>query len=140
MPWRKQKKKKKKKKGFDRSPHSCVILSAPSKVQEWTDPAIQTDYVVRISLPLRSRAIAVRNQRGYQPRSACNYKQYKVGRGPFQFQFSIQIHFHHARTPDYHRWPHVDAKEYGEGIEPWCRMYLRKKKLKPMAMASIESV
>ncbi|KOS38525.1 hypothetical protein ACN38_g10649 [Penicillium nordicum] len=44
-----------------------------------------------------SRAIAVRNQRGYQPRSACNYKQYKV-------DMPIQIHFYHARTPDYHRW------------------------------------
>lgn len=43
-----------------------------------------------------------------------------------------------ARTPDYHRlWTLNMAKER---IKSWCRMYLRKKKLKPMAVTSMESV
>lgn len=92
-----------------------------------------------MSLLLRSRAIAVRNQRRYQPRSACNYKQYKVGRSlsnsGSQFRF-IPITQGPWIITVGHMWT---LKKNGELIES-CRMYLSKKKLKPMGMASIESV
>ena len=131
---------KKKKKNFIRSPHSLCYsyphLGKPNNGQtQPSRPTMSLTYLYYGVGLLQSETSAGTSL------GLCNYKQYKVGASPIpvipvpQFRF-VPI----TQGPRIITVSHMWALKSSEEIEPWCCMYLRKKKLKPMAMTSIESI